>query len=371
MHMKKILFINFLLLTTLFLIACSPTDIDDEEIEKFSFQIKTGHINDPDSKKFTIPLAGAGSSSWQPDGNMISVWNIDWGDGKKEEAISVSNDMSTFLYRIYEHHETIYTITIEPVDKSQKGWFRPFGFNSFNYYDDAQSRWMMYKLLTPLTKTGGFFDEPEKNNYVYSLLFQACENMTMGNDFTLPEGVKEVGDSFMEYTFDKCFSLKMGESFNIPTSLIKVGNDFMRNTFSFSGIDSMNSIFNIPEGLSIVGNNFMYYTFFYTPLLTMNNVFSVPESITSVPDRFLFATFAECENLEMGEGFSLPNNLNSVGVFFMHHTFRNCISLTTNMINSTRFELIYVNGVNNETYASSTFLGCINVDVSQLNGFIS
>lgn len=377
---------------------CSSCQGGEATEEKNSFEIKTGKSDEENALQFTIPLFGSGFTTEMPDGSIDSVWDIDWGDGMKENGVNVSNDGATSLTHAYNSYNSIYTISIRPSDKNQEGWFRPFGFSSDLVNHDESSRNKMHKLISPLTKLGGFFADVTKNHYVYSSIFAKCPNLTMGQDFNLPQEIEEVGNYFLWYGFSDCSALIMNEKFNIPSSLKKVGNHFMEYSFSRCESLNMNGVFTVPQTIDLVGTYFLTGAFRYCSSLTMNEVFNLPQDITTAPDFFFGKAFSNCSSLsmngvfttpknltsvdaaffdsafenctalKMGSNFEIPNGLMTADIRFMQYAFKNCIELTTTDINNTSFELIYCDGITNNDYHSA-FDGCPNVDVSQLNGY--
>ncbi|MDR1150583.1 MAG: InlB B-repeat-containing protein [Clostridiales bacterium] len=373
----------------------------------FKFEVTIPEEN----KTFHVPTQG------KVGGNFNDYnWNIDWGDGQKENFLGKKKDNSenSGIEHIYKETKK-YIITLTPFNTEENGWLRAFG-----YYGDIDNRninnvnsnpmkdkvtKIISRIYPEMTRKNGE-DTPSRE---WSITFFRCRNIIMGEEFTFDEeawkNVKSVEDKFAYCMFQGCdgSNFTMNNVFNFPQNLTSVGDDFaccmfwgcsgdsftMNDIFNFpqsekleSAMDSfansmfdgccgdsfsMNNIFNLPQNLTSVGSHFArdMFCFCNGSNFNMNDIFNLPQSkkLESVGDDFALDMFSNCNgfNFTMNNVFNFPQNLTSVGDGFAGMMFEDCDgdSFTMNKIFNLPQKLSTIkNSTNISYFAYKTFAKC-------------
>ncbi|MCL2140597.1 MAG: InlB B-repeat-containing protein, partial [Dehalococcoidia bacterium] len=367
------------------------------DVEEFVFEVTV-----PANGTFRIPVSGLlnGASNYYN-------WDIEWGDGGAQTASGSSATSSDGIPHTYTNISTqTYTITITP-NGSTDAWLAAFGFFIGTSEANVQTnKDMVTKVVSPLTplmtrkstQLTGSYTPPDLE---WAITFSGCTNLTMGdtftfsaswNDiktvgnnfannmfqncsgaaftmgeaFTMPQGITTVGERFAYQMFYQCngTTFNMNSVFNLPQGITgNVGNGFARGMFSGCyGTDfNMNSVFNIPQGITgTVGNNFAASMFdrCYGTAFTMNNVFNLPQGITIVGDGFADGMFYSCSSsaFAMNNVFNLPQGIETVGHNFARAMFYSCSGFAFNM--NSVFNLPQDITTVDDYFAAWIFYGC-------------
>ncbi len=336
------------------------------EEEQFQFEVTVTEA----SKSFNIPTNGYLGGSY----NKTYNWKVNWGDGtdgtysnvsnSDGEAISTNAALAEGIPHTYQTAGT-YLITITPVG-STDAWLGAFGFASST--GNANNRAKVTKVISPLTCRMTRTQTQITNNvaptYEWAYTFYGCTNITMGDEFNLPQDVSKVGNNFASYMFYNCSGtgFRMNEEFNLPQDLSSVGTYFASNMFSnCSGTGfSMNEEFNLPQDLSSVGAYFAHYMFNNCSgaRFSMNEEFNLPQELLTVGDAFASCMFRDCSGtgFSMNEAFNLPQNLSTVGASFASYMFFGCSGDGFGM--NEEFNLPQDLTTVGTSFADSMFYGC-------------
>ena len=191
-----------------------------------------------------------------------STCNIDWGDGKIEENVSVG-------WNTHTYNKGIYDINVFGISSNIK---------LENYYGEYNnSTYTTYYSIfkNPFLKNHKYLKNIKNILIGYNITsigssaFSSCSSL---QTITIPESVTSIGSS----AFSSCSSL---QSISIPESVTSIGSD------AFQSCSSLQSI-SIPESVTSIGSSTFYNC---SSLQTI----TIPESVTSIGS----SAFYNCSNL--------------------------------------------------------------------------
>ena len=300
--------------------------------ESFKFTVNSG-----EDSSFMLPLSGIDTNNGQ---FLPYDLLVDWGDEKGEqEIVQGTSTMEQMGYtHTYSQPNQNYQITIQP-NGDTDGWGLAFGYTGTmmsggSPMKDAEK---IISLDSPLTKSM-IMKSGNLDGLCFGM-FMMCTNLTMGDEFNLPQDMTEIGMSFCNQMFYGCTNLNMGAKFNLPQKLTSVGNEFCHMMFDGCLKLTMNDTFQLPQNITSIGTGFCQMMFNGCSNLTMNDTFQLPQNISgSVDERFCSSMFNDCSKLTMNSIFQLPQGITSVGSAFcgtynareVDGMFGNCTSLEIN-----------------------------------------
>jgi prepilin-type N-terminal cleavage/methylation domain-containing protein len=226
-----------------------PGPTGPENFESFEFTIIAT------DGKFLIPTSGYNSSGSQ---NAAYEWEVSVDGGDYQSYSSPGNSSGININTQLKPTTTPQLIKIRQAGKTNDDndyqWFRAFGFGLGSAGASAPAnKEKMATLVSPLPEKGMCVESGRAGGYFGMMMFFGCngDSFTMGDAFTLPQGITSVGFGFCSHMFYGCSgdSFKMGAAFNLPQVMNEVEGSFLINMFAdcYGQDFQVNTVFKFPQ----------------------------------------------------------------------------------------------------------------------------